>query len=80
MSIKSTHYVTREFAIEAIYKKLEEVEELNNEDLSELLEDVIHNGFYNFTIVGEEEISNLQENGYPTLTSTWDLPPRNDAW
>lgn len=77
MGIKSTHYVTRNFAIKAIREKIDEIEQLNNDELSELLEDVIHNGFYNFIIVSDEEMRNLEERNYPTL---WNIPPRNDAW
>lgn len=77
MSIKSTHYVTRDFAIKAIEKKISEINNLSDDDLEELLEDVIHNGFYNFSIVSEEEVKTTSR---PTLTSTWNLPCRNDAW
>lgn len=80
MSIKTTHYVTREFAIEAIQKKVDEIHELNDEELADFLEEAIHNGFYNFIIVSEEDLKNYEEKGYPTLSSTWRLPERNDAW
>jgi hypothetical protein len=42
MSIKTTHSVTREFAIQAIMIKLNSC---NNEQLADILEDVIHNNW-----------------------------------
>jgi len=77
MSIKSTHIVTRKFAIEAILAKMNEIEKLTDGDLEDLLEEVIHNGFYNFSIVSEEEFKN---NTRPSLDNVYDLPSRNDAW
>ena len=82
MGIKTTHIVTRDFAIAAILKKQDEIYELNNEDLSELLEETLHNGFYNFRIVSDEEHQQNKYNGYPTpyLDDIANLPPRNDSW
>lgn len=80
MSIKTTHYTTREIAIESIEKKISEIYDLNDEELADLLEEVLHNGFYNFIIVSEDELENYKENNYPTLDSTYNLPSRNDAW
>ncbi|PRY33859.1 hypothetical protein CLV58_1198 [Spirosoma oryzae] len=67
MSIKTTHLVTREFAIAAIkktkYRNPEKVKQLKdgrklrdipNVDLEYILEKAIHNGFYNFSIVDPE--------------------------
>lgn len=76
MSIKSTHFVTREFAIAAIKKKLNEIDELSDSELANLLEEVIHNGFYNFIITSEDD---LQNHDY-VLTDLSYIPPRNDAW
>ena len=80
MSIKTTHYTTREIAISAIEQKISNIYDLNDEELADLLEEVLHNGFYNFTIVSEEELEKYRREHYPTLDSTWDLPGRNDAW
>jgi hypothetical protein len=80
MSIKTTHYTTREIAIAAIEQKISNIYDLNDEELADLLEEVLHNGFYNFTIVSEEELENYKEKHYPTLDSTWNSPSRNDAW
>jgi len=80
MSIKTTHYTTREIAIAAIEQKISNIYDLNDEELADLLEEVLHNGFYNFIIVSEDELKNYKEKHYPTLDSTWNLPGRNDAW
>ena len=65
MSIKSTHLVTREFAIEAILQRQNDIYNLNNDQLSDLLEETLHNGFYNFRIVNEEEFNENKEKDYP---------------
>lgn len=82
MSIKTTHIVTRKFAIEAIMKKMDELENLKDDELEDLLEEVIHNGFYNFSIVSEDEIEVNKTRAMcrPYLDSTYDIPSRNDAW
>lgn len=77
MSIKTTHSVTRDFAISAIEKKISEIHDLTDIELEDLLEEVIHNGFYNFSIVSEDDIKTTSS---PTLTSLYFLPERNDAW
>lgn len=71
MSIKTTHSVTRDFAIKVILSKLDD---LSDEQLSNVLEEVIHNGFYNFTIV------NSTENETYYLDYLNNLPGYNDAW
>ena len=78
MSIKTTHLVTREFALEAIYKKLEEA---NDSQLANILEEAIHNGFYNFRVVTEETMEENKRDYYPdaTLTDIHYLPKYNDA-
>ena len=82
MSIKSTHLVTREFAIKAILSKQHDIYDLTNEELSYLLEESIHNGFYNFSVVSESEIEDNKHKDYPLpyLDDIYDLPERNDAW
>jgi len=82
MSIKTTHIVTREFAINAIIKKQSDLYNLSDEDLSNLLEESIHNGFYNFIIVSESEmIENKNKNcSSPYLDDIYYLPESNDAW
>lgn len=71
MSIKTTHSVTREFAIQAIMIKLHSA---TNEQLEDMLETVIHNGFYNFSIVHDLEGENW------VLDDLSNLPDYNDAY
>lgn len=73
MSIKTTTYVTREFAISAIKKKIDDIDNLSDSELADLLEDVIHNGFYNFIITSEDDIQNQNY----ILNDLSDIPPRN---
>jgi len=80
MGIKSTHSVTREFAIEVIQSKLSDISDLNDEDLADLLELVIHNGFYNFNIVSPEQLKQIESEGGYILDSMSYLPGRNNAW
>jgi hypothetical protein len=83
MSIKSTHLVTRDFAIEAIIKKQEDLNSLNNEDLANLLEETIHNGYYNFCIVSQQEIEDNKTREWPRkyLDDINDLPERDsESW
>lgn len=79
MSIKTTHIVTRDFAIKAIQQELEEC---TDEQLSNILEEVIHNGFYNFSIVSDVEFQENLENMYPSpyLNNLDYLPECNNAW
>lgn len=53
MGVKSTHDVTREFAIEAIIKRLPY---LNNQQLARVLEDAIYSCYHNFSIVDQSVI------------------------
>ncbi len=71
MSIKSTHDVTREFAIQVITMKLMA---LKDRQLELILEECIHNGFYNFSIVESIKESNFY------LDDLNNLPEYNDAW
>lgn len=79
MSIKSTHIVTREFALAAIEKKLEDA---TDEQLANILEEAIHNGFYNFQVVSQEEFEQDQNGKYPmpALTNLDGLPEYNNAF
>lgn len=54
MSIKSTHLVTRELAVQYILRR---IIELDNETLQNTLEEVLGNRFYNFRLVSEEELT-----------------------
>lgn len=72
MSIKTTHYVTREFAVAAILTKLHTC---TDEQLENILEEAIHNGFYNFLIVDKEA---LKKCGF-WLDDITNLPEYNDA-
>lgn len=74
MSIKTTHNVTRDFARSVIVKKLYD---LNDDQLSNILEEVIHNGFYNFRIKEEDEIDKINDFYFDDLEN---LPEYNNAW
>lgn len=81
MSIKSTHLVTRYNAIKIIQQKIKEINSLNNEELSNLLEEVIHNGFCNFEVVSDEEFEEQIEQEYQRpYIDCWNVPERNNAW
>ncbi len=72
MSIKSTHQVTREFAIDVIQSLLHNC---TDEQIANILEEAIHNGFYNFEVVGEIDYD------IPFyLDDISNLPEYNDAW
>lgn len=71
MSIKTTHSVTRDFAIRVILSKLDY---LSDDQLGNVLEEVIHNGFYNFIVVNSIE----GETFY--LNDISNLPVYNDAY
>lgn len=79
MSIKSTHVVTREFALAAIEKKLQDA---TDEQLAYILEEALHNGFYNFQVVSQQEFDENRNKKYPmpTLTNLDSLPEYNDAF
>lgn len=72
MSVKTTHQVTRDFAIQAILSK---IYNLSDEQLADMLESAIHNGYYNFEVVDEIDYS-----GMPYLDDITNLPEYNDAW
>lgn len=79
MSIKSTHWVTRDFAIEAIFKKLETINNISNKKLAYLLEEVVDNEYYNFTIVSEKDLENNRNEEWPRkfLDNINELPERD---
>ena len=78
MSIKSTHRVTRQFAKEVIERKLSNVDD---NQLANILEEVIHNGFYNFMIVSEEELAKEKKSEWGLyLDDVYNLPVYNDAY
>ncbi len=86
MSIKSTHNITREFAIEIIRKKIEE-KGITDEQLANMVEEAIHNGFYNFRIVDDQYMEEIKWNmdiGTTEVELHLDdidnLPEYNDAW
>jgi hypothetical protein len=68
MGIKSTHHVTREDAIAIINEKITELHKLSDNQLECLLEDVINNRFYNFTIdeQAEEHRLHITQHNYPS--------------
>lgn len=73
MSIKTTHSITREFAINVILKK---INDCTDEQLGNIVDEVIHNGFYNFIIVPEHI---LRYENY-LLNDINNLPEYNDAF
>ena len=80
MSIKSTHSVTREFAIEVIRKKIED-KDITDGQLEDMLELAIHNGYYNFIIVEEEQLEKMKWNNDSTyLDDIENLPEYNDVY
>jgi hypothetical protein len=99
MSIKTTHLVTREFAIKAIKikaalnehnckqrikdaKQGKKLNTLDNDELEYVLEEAIHNGFYNFTIVSKDYLEENKSDKYgsPSLDNLFSLPPYNNAY
>lgn len=102
MSIKTTHYVTREFAIAAIklkkqksdldkqrikdyirnnYTSGKKLKEFSDGALEYILEEAIHNGFYNFSIVSQETLEDQEGHpfGHHYLNDLDYLPEYNDA-
>jgi hypothetical protein len=79
MSIKTTHDVTREFALAAIMMKLYEASDSKLEDM---LETALGNGFYNFNIVSQEDFDNNKNEEYPApyLEDLNNLPEENNAY
>ena len=78
MSIKSTHIITKEDCLDIIKLKLNDC---TDEQLANILEEVIHNGFYNFSIVTQEEFDKNLDEEYPEPYITKDnVPEYNDAW
>ena len=78
MSIKTTHLVTKEFAKDAILHLLDKC---NDDQLANILEEVIHNGFYNFMIVDEQMFEENKDQKYPLpfIDEIYYLPEYNDA-
>lgn len=78
MGVASTHYVTREFAIAVIMGKIHMI---SDKDLATVLEDVLHNGFYNFIVVDKHtfEENKRQQWPMPYLDDILNLPERNNA-
>ena len=81
MSIKTTHNITREDALYIIYEVLEN-REISDEHLANILEEVIHNGFYNFRIESKEYIENDKNSAFPSpyLDRDCYIPEYNTAW
>lgn len=98
MSIKSTHIVTREFAIQAIKKQVylndfackrrvkdlkkgRKLKHIADIELEDILEEAIHNGFYNFVIVDHDSFNEnkYQEYPIPYLEDITFLPDYNDT-
>ncbi len=71
MSIKSTHSVTRDFALQAIERKLYGVDDRH---LADILETVLHSPYHNFRVVSEAELKADKEKDYHVLDDIEDLP------
>ena len=52
MSVKSTHYITKDVAIQIIIKK---IFECNDSQLADTLESIVDSPFHNFIIVDQED-------------------------
>ena len=79
MSIKTTHFVTRKFALEAIQHKLEEV---SDKQLEGVLEELVASDLHNFSIISEEEleIEKNSEYGCFYIDSLNNLPEPYDQY
>lgn len=78
MGVKSTYDVTREFALEAIQKRLPE---LSDKQLANVLELAIHSYYHNFSIVDESVIHSQSEKygwEYNFLVDVDDLPEETE--
>jgi len=80
MSIATTHYVTREVALEFIIQKLGV--DVSNEQLGDMLDNLVHNGFYNFQVVSQSEFdaNKNREYGTPYISHIKGFPEPNDAY
>lgn len=67
MSIKSTHYITRETALAVMFSKLQEVD---NESLADMLEDFPESHFRNYRIITEDDLEELDEFGLQKTIKT----------
>lgn len=70
MGIKSTHQVLRQDALNIIYSRLNDI---TDDQLSNVLEEVIHNGYYNFEIVDTITSPHMfiTEDNVPEYNDTW---------
>lgn len=66
MSIRSTYYCTKEFASKVIIH-LVSTDNLSEEQLGNILEEAILNGYYNFVIVSENELKKCKERDMQVL-------------
>lgn len=58
MGIKNTFYITRATALSVLYNKLEEV---SDDDLTDMLEDFPESHFRNYRIICEEDLEELYD-------------------
>lgn len=66
MSIRSTYYCTKDFASNVIIYLLS-TDNLSEEQLGNILEEAILNGYYNFVIVSENELKKCKERDMQVL-------------
>ena len=79
MGIASTKLVTRELALQTILSK---VTQLDDEELSDVLTELVHDGFSNFRIVSDNEFEENKKAGIyrdDYIENLEDMPERNDA-
>ncbi len=83
MSIKTTHLVRRADALKLIERAIYERDTpISNEQIEDILEAAIHNGFYNFVIVNDEDFekNKTSEFSSPYMEGNDILPDYNDAY
>lgn len=77
MSIKSTYNITKQDCLSIINSKLSDC---NDKQLENILEEIIHNSFYNFNIATQERFDENLDEQYPLPYITKDnVPEYNDA-
>jgi hypothetical protein len=75
MSVKSTHMVTRDFAISVIISK---VLVMSDDDLGDALEEVLRSEYHNFVVVSQKRMreNKLKEWPDPYLDDPDNLPDK----
>jgi hypothetical protein len=68
--------------IDIIQHKANLLDDYPDEYIAEILESIIYNGFYNFSIVSEEDLEKEKNSEYGGryFDNVYSLPETNDAW